>query len=141
MSFMEWSDEYSVGLEKMDAQHRQFFAFINTMHQAFTEGRGEEELKQILEELSDYAAFHFQSEEKLLSDINYPLKLNHRDEHETFSKRIHEFSSKYASGNFAITLPLMDFMKKWLCGHILGSDKKYGRHILDSNMTLNNGGN
>jgi len=137
---MEWTGDYSVGVEHIDKQHQQFFTFINTLHQAFYDGRGEEELRQTLEELNDYAAFHFQSEEAMLHSIKYHMTLNHKDEHKRFAIQAQEFRQKYQSGNFAITVPVMDFMKKWLSGHILNSDKKYARFIEDNNITIENQG-
>lgn len=140
MPFMNWTEDYSVGVDHIDNQHQQFFTFINTLHQAFHDGRGEEELRQTIEELCDYAAFHFQSEEDLLRSIAYHMTLNHEDEHKKFSAQAQEFRRKYQSGNFAITVPVMDFMKKWLSRHILDSDKKYARFIQDNNITIENRG-
>lgn len=140
MPFMEWSDQYSVGIDSIDSQHRHFFALINTLHEAFLRGEGEYELHQTIEELADYAALHFQSEENLLREIKFPLTLNHEDEHARFTGKIQGFRDKLSSGNFAITVPLMDLMKQWLSGHILGSDKKYAAFIVENQIHINASG-
>lgn len=140
MPFMEWTGQFSVGVDAIDGQHQHFFTLINTLHAAFHRGEGESELRQTIEELADYAAFHFQSEENLLREIKFPLILNHEDEHARLTAKIQEFRDKLSSGNFAITVPLMDFMKQWLSGHILGSDKKYAAFIAENHISINASG-
>ena len=136
MPFMEWSDEFALGVGSIDIQHQQFFTFINNLHEAFHLGQGEDILRQTIEELSDYAAFHFQNEKDLFLKIRYPLTLNHEAEHEHFTQKAQEFRDKYQAGNFVLTLAVMDFMKDWLTAHILRSDMKYVHFIREHNLEI-----
>ena len=136
MSFMEWSEDYAVGVPSIDRQHQQFFMFINALHEALHKGEGADVIRQTIEDLADYAAFHFLAEETLLKQIHYSMFLNHSSEHADFTHKIQEFRDKHHAGNFMLALPVMDFMKNWLASHILESDKKYGKFLHDNHITF-----
>lgn len=63
MSEFGWKEIYSVGVEEIDQQHKDFLKLINRLN--ILQGKGDPPLliSRYLRELGAYAAYHFASEE------------------------------------------------------------------------------
>ena len=75
---IHWEPEYSVGNVDMDNQHKELFESINE----FFRQDNKQSAIILFESLSSYIDLHFESEENLLRQINYPLTDEHIKEHE-----------------------------------------------------------
>ncbi len=126
MAYLTWDEKYSVGIREIDLQHKKLVEMINGLHDAMKEGKGKDVLARVLQELVNYAGSHFATEEKHMTNFNYPGYLAHKSEHEKFVKQVLDFKKDFDSGKAAMTLEVMNFLKNWLLNHISGTDKKYG---------------
>jgi len=72
-----WIDEYELGLESLDAQHKQLFSLVNKLYDPENRHMTEEELAGILYAFSDYMNVHFKDEEEYMLSIGYPGLLEH----------------------------------------------------------------
>ncbi len=129
MPFLTWTNEYSVNVREIDAQHRKLMDMINRLYDAMREGRGAQATGQVLRELIDYTRAHFAYEERLLSQHGYPEFPGHKSEHDRLARKVTEFQQKFAAGNTMLALDLSKFLKDWLTTHILGTDKKYAAFL------------
>ncbi len=125
MDFFKWEDSYSVGVRKIDEQHKKLFDLINQLGNAMITGKGRDIISKLLKELKDYTVYHFTDEEKLMEDNGYPELLSHKDIHKNFVNKIKDFEKKNEEGNLSLSVDLFNFLKDWLKGHILGTDMKY----------------
>lgn len=125
MSIVSWSDSYSVNVIGIDAQHKQLFDIINSLHEAMSQGQGKLVLGSTLDSLAHYANVHFTDEENLLAKVNYPELAAQKKEHAVFIQKVHELQTQQRAGSIALTVPVMEFLKDWLVNHILVNDKKY----------------
>lgn len=125
MAFFDWKDSYSVGVAEMDQQHKKLIDLINKLYEAMKVGKGAAEVGMVIVEMVDYTKFHFGAEEKLMTTHGYPGLLNQKSEHKAFTDKAIEFQSQINSGQKAITIEVMNFLKEWLTKHILGNDQKY----------------
>ncbi len=123
--FMEWEDNFSVGVEKIDNQHKKLVSMINTLYSAIREGKGRDVLDEIFSDLAAYVDEHFGTEEDYMEQYNYPGLVAHKREHDAFAKKVLDVYNEFREGKEVATVELMDFLKKWLKNHILGTDKKY----------------
>jgi len=64
--YVKWKDEYSVGIESIDKQHKKLLGLINSLQTAVYFSTGEEFEQQALDELVDYTKTHFSYEEGLM---------------------------------------------------------------------------
>jgi len=126
MSLMEWSDELSVHIGRVDEQHKQLIGLINGLHDAMKEGKGRDVLGKTLSELVDYTATHFKTEEDLFAAHHYPDHHPHKREHDALTRQAADLKDRFMKGNLFISNETVLFLKDWLYNHILGSDKKYG---------------
>jgi hemerythrin len=126
MAYIVWNEKYSVGVKEIDLQHKKLTDLINGLHDAMKEGKGKDVLARVLQDLINYAASHFATEEKYMTQFKYPAYPAHKGEHEKFVKKVLDLQKDFNSGTAVMTLEVMNFLKDWLFNHIQGTDKKYG---------------
>lgn len=129
MPFLTWKKEYSVGNEKLDQQHQVLVDLINKLHEAMKSGKASKEIGLIVDEMVEYAKFHFEAEEKLMIEKNYIGLASQKTEHGAFMKKTTEFQKDIKSGKLAVSLEVLNFLKDWLTNHILIADMKYSGKI------------
>ena len=120
----------SVGISKIDVQHRTLIRFINDAYRAMEGLASEDELKETLENLIDYSRVHFAYEEKLFLESRYPETKEHQKEHLGYCNTILEYYSQYLTGQTKDISELCLYLKNWLHHHVMVNDKKYSRFIL-----------
>jgi len=118
----EWSKQLETGIEKVDSQHQNLVAMINRLHRAMPLGKGGEEAGGILDELADYAVYHFGYEEEIFETIDYPDTESHREAHRKAAERIQSFQQQFKDGNPSVAMDLMNFLTEWLKEHIMKTD-------------------
>jgi len=134
MSLMSWKDEYSVHINVIDSQHKRLIELLNEVFDASRAGRGKEVVGKILNDLVTYTKVHFTTEQEFFRKYNYPGYAQHKGEHDNLTKQVGEFQEQYKAGRAALSVELMQFLKDWLSGHILGSDKKYSGFLTSKGL-------
>jgi hemerythrin len=126
MPLIEWSDQYSVGLDIFDREHIKLVEIINGLHDSFQGGMDHSITDQALNELVDYTVGHFQHEESFFDSWNYPDKAAHRVAHQELRQQVLEYrDSIRAKGSIEMALELITFLRYWLLGHIMAEDKHF----------------
>ncbi len=124
MPFMTWTEKYSVE-PAMDVEHKTFFAIINKLYDAMSEGRGKTVLENIATELVSYTRTHFSHEEAMLMRRGYPELASHQALHRSYTARVEEMKAKLLAGNGVLAVDMLEFLRDWLSTHILSVDAKY----------------
>lgn len=122
--FMKWRPDFNLGIEKIDEEHKKIVELINKLNTAFMNDTADKEIIGILDEMSDYANYHFKNEEAMFTAKNYPFSDEHIALHEKFIKKVADFRMKFESGQ-AIILKVLGFLRQWLTDHILDADREY----------------
>jgi hemerythrin len=122
---LTWGPGYSVGVPAMDIQHKALFSMLNELHDAMLTGRGQQMTRPLLKRLVEYTKEHFAAEERAMSLAGYPALGKHRAEHEALIRRVQEYVLRLESGEAAINLHLLTFLREWLSKHIQQTDKEY----------------
>lgn len=133
MALISWSDNYSVKIREIDFQHKKLIDLVNLLHASMKEGKGKEVLDQIFLDLANYTAFHFTTEEKYFAQYSYPEFSAHKKQHDDLKQQVAQLQTKQKEGN-VLTMEVMDFLRKWLTEHIVGSDKKYSGFFLSKGL-------
>jgi hemerythrin len=128
MAFFNWSDNLSVGVRALDGDHKKLMDMLNRLHEGMRTGQGKEVVGKILDSLVSYTVVHFTREEDLFARTGYP-DFEHKQEHKELVKKAEGLQSKYKSGECALSIETLDFLKDWLAIHIQGTDKKYSNHL------------
>lgn len=129
MPLIEWNDSFLLGIQQFDEHHHHWIALYNKAAEGFAGGASNEGVDILLNELNDYANYHFAAEEYWMEKISYPKFAEHRDEHTRYSRRVSEMQKSWQEGNNLIMLELLSFMNTWITSHIHETDVEYGRFI------------
>ena len=122
---VEWTPELSVNIGLIDGHHKALVNLINELHQAMRQRRSEKVMLDVVNRLKQYAMKHFKTEEELFARHGYPEAARHAEIHRKFEAKVQEFEDGLKSGAAKVTMDIMRFLKDWLVGHIMGTDKKY----------------
>lgn len=125
MALIQWNPSFSVNITQIDNQHMKLVDLVNNLHDRMKEGKGKAALSGILNELTDYTVYHFKTEEDLFRKHNYPQAEAHVLEHNTLVQQVVQLKSDFENGKTVLTLDVMNFLRDWLSGHIMGRDKTY----------------
>ncbi|WP_319583360.1 bacteriohemerythrin [uncultured Pseudodesulfovibrio sp.] len=135
MQEIEWDESHSVGVPSIDEQHKRFVALTNRLFQAIMNEAGEAELEGVLNDLADYAAYHFTHEETLLRMHGYPedLLAEHRKEHTALTDKVYCYIAMYRENHANLDLSVYLFLRDWTTEHMSRSDSKYSAFLVDQN--------
>jgi len=122
---IEWDDKYSIGISIIDEQHKKLFGIINKTIYAKEHGDDTEELKNVLEEMTQYALEHFETEEAYMIMFNYPGYEYHNEEHYGFITKTSEYFDRVVNGDSHVSNELLEYLKQWLVNHIQVTDRQY----------------
>jgi hemerythrin-like metal-binding protein len=126
METINWSARYSVGVEKLDEQHKQIIAMLNRLVTS-PEARdaNSEAMSEILTTMTRYSLEHFKTEEGLLKEHGYPDLEEHRQEHAAYRRKAIDFSTATSLGVESVPQILVSYLLEWWTNHILKEDMKY----------------
>ena len=125
MSLIQWNEKFNVGVRTLDGQHQQLIGIINELHQAMSEGKAKEVQAGLLRRLTQYAAEHLKTEEKMLSSNGYADFVQHKAQHDNYISKVREMEQQVAAGKMSLGVALLPFLKEWWTGHILKTDQEY----------------
>lgn len=124
----EFKKDHEIGIAEIDAEHRQFFDYVNEAIDAMDlpHDEGLAKAKDLLVKLAKYAKDHLAHEEAYMrehDDAELPVQLA---SHAAFRRRIDEMTSKteYTIKDLG---EIFIFMAKWLRDHIVTADVMIGK--------------
>ncbi|MFK5986291.1 MAG: bacteriohemerythrin [Pseudomonadota bacterium] len=130
MPLIAWSNELSVGIDSIDAQHQKLINMINALNDALADGSSQPMLQKIFDGLAIYTVKHFAYEENLFATHGYTESVAHKVEHKALLDKVLELKEKMQEGDFMIGIELMAFLKEWLTNHILKTDMAYAIELI-----------
>lgn len=128
-----FTDDCILGIDEIDNEHRHLFDLINQVLDMLNKSSlldQYQEIKDIIEELEDYADQHFAHEEAYMEKICDPELILQRPQHMAFREKIDEYavaSVDLEEEQVQVLMELMEFLAKWLYRHILSSDILIGK--------------
>jgi hemerythrin len=134
MVFFEWSDDFSVNIAEIDAQHMRLVEMLNELYENMTNEQGTTVLGKVLTGLVEYAGTHFATEEHYMTTYDFPGYAEHKAEHEAFLAKAVDLLDRYAINPSLLGVETGRFLRKWLREHITGTDKLYGPFLNDKGV-------
>lgn len=126
---IKWSDKYSLGIETIDNQHKELFRLAN---EAYDLLKNEfyldkyDEVVRLIEELKNYAIYHFKTEEKYMLDIEYKKTFSHKVIHNQFVEKVNSIDlEKMDENQEEYLISILQFIVDWIENHILKVDRQY----------------
>jgi hemerythrin len=134
MAFIDWRDNYSTGIAKLDNQHRNLLDYLNTLYDAMQAGKGKDALESVFKGLLDYTKTHFAAEEGLMKLYRYPDYEAHKAVHDKLAAHVQDLYRQFQAGTIRSPIQITNFLKDWLQKHILGTDQKYAPFLKDKGV-------
>ena len=130
MTFFTWTPQMSVGLNRLDDDHKSLIAIINRISESHESGDTNGVVQQSLTALLRYTEYHFGREEAVLRAVGYENLNHHRDEHHRFIQELQDLRADFVQMDDATQKQrLLDFLKDWLTHHILIEDMAYKERV------------
>lgn len=133
MSFLSWSNYFVTGIDVVDQQHRHLVDLINAAS-PFLAAEGSmdaREAEHLLDELTDYATFHFGTESELMKERGVDRRhvKHHLASHGEFVAQVGELRQQFEAHHAITGRQFLNFLADWLVFHILGEDQAMARQI------------
>lgn len=124
----EFTDEYLVGIELIDSEHKELFKIVdkaNRLVKSYDEASGYDKILDILNQLREYTKEHFSDEEEYMEGIGYEGLEAQKRAHDAFIQKLENIDFSEIDENPQEALQqLLEFLLGWLVNHILYTDKK-----------------
>ena len=121
---IEWDVKFSVGVQKIDEEHKKLIGIINKAA-VTNKSKKIRVVLATLDEMINYAGYHFLTEETYMVGSDYPEYLFHRNEHIGFTDKGIDFQNRVVSGDSQVVNEAQEFLKQWLVNHIQETDSRY----------------
>ncbi len=126
MTICEWTDEYSVGVEEIDLQHKKLFQLIGELSSCLEQKESETMVEEIVVRVIDYVVYHFSTEEKHLVKLASRSDFqSHHQQHDLFARKVLLFQDAVVDDSESTIREALGFLTRWLQEHILIIDKKH----------------
>jgi len=129
-TFGKLTKDMETGVSKVDEQHKELIGKINELIAMGSQAFSKEEIEKTLDLLGGYVVQHFNDEEELQIQCNYPKYEMHKKQHQDFVEQFlqmkEEFHEKGNTSKFAMDLIVV--ISNWVIKHIKGSDVELGRY-------------
>jgi len=116
------------GIASLDQDHQQVFALLGGLRAVQGDGlvcvTGD-----FIARLTAYAERHFEDEERLMTETEFPGSEDHRAEHQRARTLILEFRNDHDDGRCVPPSMLLAFLEHWLTTHIAHTDQALARHV------------
>jgi len=135
MAFISWSDSYKIGNAEIDRQHQNFFSLIAKFHTCALNPKCD--AAPVLNEILEYAVFHFAYEESEMQRVSYKDFNGHASQHNSILAELKKLvkSPNLKSDMFEVLII------QWLMKHMMTEDKKLAAALqpttASSKRTLN----
>ncbi len=139
MNKLEWSSDLSVGIDAIDAQHKNWIAHFNAVLDAVETNKDQETVISTLDFLADYTEKHFSTEEKHMKASGYPdydrHLAKHNDLKSTVEDLIRDFREDGVSRQLADAINTL--LSNWLVSHIQEMDTAFAAFAREQNLEIN----
>lgn len=127
---LEWTESLSVGVEEIDAQHRELFRRAGKLLESLRRGESER-VGELVDFLYEYAVTHFGAEEAFMRETRFPGYVRHKAEHDRFISDLLALAGEHerAGEGAFLALKANHWLVEWLKVHVSGTDAELGKFL------------
>jgi hemerythrin-like metal-binding protein len=134
-AYIKWQNNYNLGHEKIDGQHKTIIAIINNVFSLVKDNSLKDDIWNALNDLKKYTIDHFNFEEEILMRIEYPEIKTHKLLHQKMRSQTEDLAIKRPNISTSVLAEeTLALLKEWWLNHIRGVDTQYVPYLgkLDS---------
>lgn len=129
MAIITWKKIYETGIVALDNEHQGLVSQINKLYEAIRDKQDDEVLEETLAMLESYTVHHFQHEEKLMAEYQYPGLEEHQRVHQELIDSVQDLIQRSTTAENELARDLLKFLRVWVLEHIVNVDKQYGAFL------------
>ena len=127
---LEWNSGMSVGIPEIDADHQRFISLVDELNYSITARMKASEIKKRLQQVIEDANRHFEQEEKLFQDRQYPNAAGHLRSHSNIRNMLKNVQDSFIPyGLDAEWMDAAQVIKQILISHLLTEDMQYASYF------------
>ena len=108
MTLIEWKDEFNLGIEEVDSEHRILVELINALHEAMLAGAGRSDVVEGISQIYAIVSGHFE----------------HKEDHEVLLDDLREILEQVRSGGGYAEDRLSADLQYWFSDHFRTHDAR-----------------
>jgi hemerythrin len=132
MRLLSWKDEYSVGIEAVDHEHRELIDLINRLHDELDAPAAKLTVPAFFGDLLKGISAHFALEEKFMRDRGYNALDAHKGDHERLLDDLCAIMDAYEHSEDIDRVELAQRLDTWFTRHFRTHDARlhqaFGAH-------------
>jgi hemerythrin len=129
---IKWDDQYSVGIDAIDNDHRMFFEITEML--SCMETYEEVLVIRCLSMFNECLHGHFLREELAMEKANHDNYAEHKRQHDAFKEKIADIMDSYYSGNLNAIVGFPQLICDWALTHIPNNDLLFKGAILPEHV-------
>jgi len=127
---IEWNEGMSVGIPEIDADHKRFISLIDELNHSITTRMNATGINRRLQRVIEDANRHFEQEEKLFQERQYPNAAGHLRSHNNIRNTLKSIQDSFIPyGLEAEWLDAAQVIKQILINHLLAEDMQYADYF------------
>lgn len=124
MSLLQWKNEYSVGIESMDDEHREMITLINSTYDKLGSDADPDQIDDCLAEIFNTISMHFALEERIMRNAAYAEFEAHKNDHEELLDRLRDLMDDFYADPATGAKQLEQSLSDWFGGHFSTFDAR-----------------
>ncbi len=129
MTLVEWRDEFRIGIEEVDYEHRELIGLINALHAALGGERAGERVEAFLGDIFAHVSAHFALEEKAMRARHYDEFAAHKADHERLLDVLRDLMDEQAGGGVLDEERFSARLADWFSVHFRTHDARVHRFL------------
>jgi len=123
---VNWDLTMATGVAKIDQQHQELIAKLNSLLEAMQKGRGKDEIGKLIAFLGEYVKKHFADEEAEMERVKCPAAVANRIAHQQFIKRFGDIRDRFNKDGTSpkLIIDVQQALLDWFIAHIRSIDTK-----------------
>ncbi len=125
MRLLDWKDEYSVGIEAVDHEHKELIALINGLYAELESTDARRTVPAFFGDLLKAIGAHFALEERFMRERNYDRLDRHKADHERLLDELRDIMDAFDHAIEIDSVELADRMDVWFSRHFRTHDAEF----------------
>ncbi len=131
--FLEWRDEWCLGIHEIDRQHMQLAELLNHLADllqiVLTTNPSTASSMLLVRQLMEQTRQHFKDEESIMREHDYPHLVDHHRQHLLLLTEIQDFISQIEAGSRQFDYDSLTAMKHCLIDHVAKDDMDFASYL------------
>jgi hemerythrin-like metal-binding protein len=132
MALLQWKDQYSVGIEAVDYEHKELIDLINRLYAEFSATGLSSSVDAFFGDLLRAISAHFALEERFMTERNYNQLAQHKADHERLLDELRDIMDGDLANDDLAGSKLPQRLDAWFSRHFETHDarlhKAFGAH-------------